>query len=182
MTPSLPILFVCTGNICRSPVAEYLLRDALRGVAPDLAVASAGVAGLTDSPMDPRSLAWLQDHGGHGADGIDGSGFTARRVNRRILKDASLVIGFEQRHVDSCLALFPGAISRTFRLSQLAAWQRSGELTTLVGLRDRIHELTPVATEHEDPVAFSSAEAYTRVLDGIADDVRAVAALVTAGR
>lgn len=169
------VLFVCTGNICRSPVAEHLLRDALQDASPAVTVSSAGTTGMAGSPMDPRSLDYLADRG------IDGTDFTARRVNRRTLKDASLVIGFEQHHVDTCLTLFPGAMSRTFRLSQLAAWQRSGELTDLADLRDRLHGLTPVGTGHGDPVGFPSVADYRRVLDGIADDVRAVVSLVVPG-
>ena len=156
------VLFICTGNICRSPVAEYLLRDAIRCASPEIPVSSAGTMGMTGNPMDPRSLRYLADRD------IDGSVFTARRLNRRILQDASLVIGFEQQHVDACLTISPGAISRTFRLSQLAAWQRSGELT-------------PVTAEHEDPVGLSSEEDFMRVLDGIFDDVRSVAALIAPG-
>lgn len=169
------VLFICTGSICRSPVAEYLLRDAIRCASPEIPVSSAGTMGMTGNPMDPRSLRYLADRD------IDGSVFTARRLNRRILQDASLVIGFEQQHVDACLTISPGAISRTFRLSQLAAWQRSGELTALDTVHDGIREFTPVTAEHEDPVGLSSEEDFMRVLDGIFDDVRSVAALIAPG-
>ena len=104
------ILFVCTGNICRSPVAEYLMRDL---VGEGLTVSSAGIAGLTGYAMDPRSVEYLRLRG------VDGNDFTARRVSRRILKEQDLIVGFEQEHVNECLALEPAAISRTFRLCQL---------------------------------------------------------------
>ncbi|MFZ2272372.1 protein tyrosine phosphatase, partial [Corynebacterium variabile] len=119
------ILFVCTGNICRSPVAEFLLRDLVR---EGHTVSSAGIAGLSGYAMDPRSVEYLRLRG------IDGNEFAARRVSRRILKEPDLIIGFEQEHVNECLALEPAAISRTFRLCQLAAWQRNGDLTSLTDL------------------------------------------------
>lgn len=170
--PSSPsVLFICTGNICRSPAAEYLLRHELQSGASGAGVSSAGVAGLSGHPMDSRSIDYLHRHS------VDGTGFTARRVNRRMLQDASLIVGFEQRHVDACLTMFPGALSRTFRLSQLAAWQRSRELRSLADLPVRLPTLPQVDTEHADPVDFTSVADYTRVLDSISADVSALATL-----
>lgn len=163
------VLFVCTGNICRSPAAEYLLRDAVTGVD----VASAGTTGMTGYPMDPRSLAFLADRG------IDGSGFTARRVNRRILQDADLVIGLEKSHVDTCLRLAPATLKRTFRLHQLAEWHRTGVLTSLTQLPHLRHSLPRVEHDHTDPVGFTSDGEYRTLLDDIAGDVDDVAALLS---
>lgn len=168
------ILFVCTGNICRSPAAEYMLREVLAH-AEDVSgttVSSAGTAGMTGYGMDPRSLDYLVVRE------IDGFGFTARRANRKILKSSDLVIGLDQSHVDACLAIDPSALSRTFRLHQLAEWHRNGDLHTLSELPSVRRSLPPVTGDHEDPIGFTSAEDYIRVLDGIAADVREVAALL----
>ncbi|MDN5684082.1 protein tyrosine phosphatase [Corynebacterium glyciniphilum] len=171
------ILIVCTGNICRSPAAEYLLRDATptEPGAPTgtVTVASAGTAGMSGYPMDPRSLNYLSRQG------IDGSGFTARRVNRRILQDADLVVGLEKTHVDHCLRLAPALLKRTFRLHQLAEWHRSGDLTSLTQLPHLRHRLPRILHDHADPVGFTAAEEYTALLDAVAEDVRALAALVS---
>ncbi|MGP5249665.1 arsenate reductase/protein-tyrosine-phosphatase family protein [Corynebacterium variabile] len=163
------ILFVCTGNICRSPVAEYLLRDL---VGEGLTVGSAGIAGLTGYAMDPRSVEYLRLRG------IDGNNFAARRISRRILKEPDLIVGFEQDHVNECLALQPAAISRTFRLCQLAAWQRNGDLSSLADLPAQRRTLPAVDCELEDPVTFQSSDDYFRVLDVIASDVAALAELL----
>lgn len=163
------ILFVCTGNICRSPVAEYLLRDL---VGAGLTVSSAGIAGLSGYAMDPRSVEYLRLRG------IDGNEFAARRVSRRILKEPDLIIGFEQEHVNECLALEPAAISRTFRLCQLAAWQRNGDLTSLADLPALRRTLPAVDCELEDPVTFQTFDDYFRVLDVISADVAALAELL----
>jgi protein-tyrosine phosphatase len=168
------VLFVCTGNICRSPVAEHLLRDLGASDPASLTVQSAGTAGMSRSPMDDRSLRYLADAG------IDGTAFRARRVNRRILADADLIVGLEKSHVDDCLRLAPAALSRTWRLHQLAEWHRTGELPSLSGLPELRRTLPPVEGDHDDPVGYSSAEAYRGVLDGIARDVRELHALITA--
>lgn len=52
------ILIVCTGNICRSPIAERLLRQILTGKKID----SAGVAALVDNPADPSAIAVALKH------------------------------------------------------------------------------------------------------------------------
>lgn len=181
------ILFVCTGNICRSPVAEHLLRDLAGGDAPGTApaarpsVSSAGTAGLSGYAMDPRSVEYLRLRG------IDGGGFTARRATRRMVSSADLVIGFEQEHVNECLRLAPSAMSRAFRLSQLAAWQRGGALGSLSDLMSPVtgpelrRSLPLVDGDLEDPVRFHSFDDYFRVLDVITADVTALSALLPVG-
>lgn len=171
------ILFVCTGNICRSPAAEYLLRDRLNAATPTasspITVASAGTSGMSGHGMDERSLGWLDAHG------IDGSDFIARRIDRRTLKSADLIIGLEKPHVDACLRLMPRAMSRTFRLHQLAEWSRRGDLSTLDRLPDIRKHLPRVAGDHEDPVRLSSSAAYDRIIDGIAVDIDHLAPLIS---
>ncbi|WP_420099008.1 protein tyrosine phosphatase [Corynebacterium sp.] len=174
------ILFVCTGNICRSPVAEYLLRDALshRGTDPvpvpvGISVGSAGTSGMTGYPMDPRSTTFLDGHR------IDGADFTARRVSRPLLQAADLVVGLEKAHVDHCLRIAPTTMKRTFRLHQLAEWHRSGALTSLTQLPHVRHSLPRVQHDHRDPVGFRSPEAYNDLLRDVAGDVAELADLLT---
>ncbi|CAM3712057.1 protein tyrosine phosphatase [Rahnella victoriana] len=52
------ILIVCTGNICRSPIAERMLRQIL----PDKKIDSAGIAALVDKPADPTAVVIAQKH------------------------------------------------------------------------------------------------------------------------
>lgn len=170
-----PVLFVCTGNICRSPVAEFLLRDALTGAVHPFSVSSAGTAGVSGHPMDSRSVSYLRSLN------IDGSEFRARRLNSALLRNASLIVGFQQQHVDACLTMFPGAMSRCFLLTQLAQWHRTGALDTLDELPRKRPTLPPVTAQHDDPVGFRSISAYEKVLDAITADVRTLAALLSPG-
>lgn len=166
------ILFVCTGNICRSPVAEYLLRGLTDNVVPECSIASAGVIGLSEHPMDPRSLEYLRQRG------INGSSFTARRINRRILQESDLIVGFESMHLAECLTVFPTAWPRAFRLSELAQWHRSGALETLEALPKVQRYLPPVRQNIPDPVQLTSYDDYSRVLDAISSEITTLAAML----
>ncbi|MGY5763667.1 low molecular weight protein-tyrosine-phosphatase [Brachybacterium sp. DNPG3] len=90
------VLTVCTGNICRSPMAELLLRRALEqeGLAEKVAVASAGTTRWeVGNPIDPRAGALLAAHG------IDSSAHVARAATREELAAADLVLALDHDHV-----------------------------------------------------------------------------------
>lgn len=90
------LLFVCTGNICRSPMAEGLAREAVRRGYParaaEVSVGSAGVAGLDGEPATAEAVAAM------GARGIDISAHRARSTSRDILGRADLVLAMEESH------------------------------------------------------------------------------------
>ena len=78
---------VCLGNICRSPMAEFMLRSAAD--AADLSgvrIESAGVAAEVDEPATPHTVTVLAELG------IDGSNHVARQLTERMLADADLVL------------------------------------------------------------------------------------------
>ena len=112
------LLFVCTGNICRSPLAERYAVHRLAGEAPDLAslvtVRSAGVRGLEGYPMDPLAEAQLDRLGG------SASGFAARRLVAGHVESADLVVTMTRTHRSAALAEAPAALRRTFTLLEAA--------------------------------------------------------------
>lgn len=95
------ILIVCVGNICRSPTAEYLLRQQLASTGA--AVESAGLGALVGKPMDPFALQLLAEHG------LDGSPHRARQLTTSMLRDADLVLGMEREHVARMMRQVPEA-------------------------------------------------------------------------
>src|SRR3954452_23993567 len=109
------VLVVCTGNVCRSPVAEGLLRAAMQtrfgGSAPT--VASAGVAGWKGSKADAHSIEALAERG------IDISSHRGRRLSHQDLADAAVVVAMSYEHRDAVVTLAPEAIDRTFTLKEL---------------------------------------------------------------
>ena len=76
------ILVLCTGNICRSPVAAAMLAARL----PDKRIESAGLGAMEGQGVEPKARALAE------ADGIDVSEHVARQVNVEILQDADLVL------------------------------------------------------------------------------------------
>jgi protein-tyrosine phosphatase len=109
------ILAVCTGNICRSPMAEGFLRGMLaaRGV-EGVRVASCGVSGLEDSQAMPEGVQAMIENG------VDISGHRARRMTPQMIREADLVLTMATEHRDTIAAQIDGAASRTFTLKEFA--------------------------------------------------------------
>ena len=103
---------MCTGNVCRSPIAEGLLRAAFaERMGPDAPeVASAGTMGWTGSRADPSSIRAAAERG------VDISGHRAREVSEDDVARADLVVAMAPEHAHA----FAGeAGSRTFTLKEL---------------------------------------------------------------
>lgn len=89
------ILVVCTGNICRSPMAEGLLRHALAGQPEplrSLKVVSAGVAARTGEPISENSVTALKKAG------IDISNLRAQALTQELLDNSLVVFGMTESH------------------------------------------------------------------------------------
>ncbi len=89
------ILVVCTGNICRSPMAEGLLRHALAGQPEplrSLKVVSAGVAARTGEPISENSVTALKKAG------IDISNLRAQALTQQLLDNSLVVFGMTESH------------------------------------------------------------------------------------
>ncbi|MBI4261107.1 MAG: low molecular weight phosphatase family protein [Actinobacteria bacterium] len=109
------ILVVCTGNICRSPLAEGFLRQLLdeRFGRPAVTVSSAGISGWEGSPAHPDSV-----RAGAERD-VDISGHVARRLVRDHLDRAHLVLAMAGEHAEGVRRLAPDAAAKTFTLKEL---------------------------------------------------------------
>jgi protein-tyrosine phosphatase len=91
------VLFVCTGNICRSPTAEGVFRELARqaGVAEKMLIDSAGTHGYHEGePPDGRSIITAKQNG------IDLSGQTARRLRLDDFTEFDLILAMAQSHYD----------------------------------------------------------------------------------
>ena len=121
-TDAFRLLFVCTGNICRSPFAEILTRHLLRGrlggrAAAAFEVASAGVAAVVGSSMHPDSRAELAPW--H-LDGAPADGFVARQLQSSMIEQSHLVLGATSRHRSAVVEQCPAALPITFGLREFA--------------------------------------------------------------
>ncbi len=108
------ILTVCTGNICRSPAAERLLRRALADSPAEqpIEVGSAGVHAVVGHPIQEQMAALLQ------ADGVNAGGFEARQLTPDLVRSADLVLAADRTHRESVLRLVPAALRRTFMMKE----------------------------------------------------------------
>lgn len=104
------VLTVCIGNICRSPIAEGLLRAQCRAAGHDVRVESAGIQALTGFPADPLAVELLRERG------IDISGHVARQLTFEILREFDLVLVMESYHQQRIEQLAPLARGRVFTL------------------------------------------------------------------
>ena len=105
------MLFVCTGNVCRSPVAERYLRFRL-GPEGTVQASSAGLRAYPGQPMDAFSAQALRALGG------DDRGHAARRLDTGMVLAADLILGATVEHRDAVLRLVPAALHRTFAVKE----------------------------------------------------------------
>jgi protein-tyrosine phosphatase len=109
------ILTVCTGNICRSPVAERLLQAGLDQAVPGgFVVASAGTRALVGEPIQPASVDIVRTFGGNP------EGFAARQLTSRILRGVDLVLTMTSGHRGEVLQLDASLLKRTFTIREFA--------------------------------------------------------------
>jgi protein-tyrosine phosphatase len=107
------VLFVCTGNLCRSPSAALLLRRQLSEAGrDDVTVHSAGTVGADVGP--PRLL--VQESR---AFGIDLGAHTPRTVDPGMIEAADVVVGLTREHVRQTVLAVPPSFPRTFTLREI---------------------------------------------------------------
>ena len=93
------IMFVCHGNICRSPMAECMLRAMTAG--KNVHVLSAGVWAVSGAPASQGALRAMQRRG------LSLEVHRSRAVTGALLERVDLVIGMSQSHIDQLRAIYP---------------------------------------------------------------------------
>lgn len=102
MTNPYRIITVCTGNICRSPMAEFMLARAADDAGLDVVVDSAGTSAWeVGNPMDPRAMEVLARHG------IIPSHHEARTFNVQWFAERDLILALDVDHFEALQALAP---------------------------------------------------------------------------
>lgn len=110
------ILFVCTGNTCRSPMAEAIARSLLDSTGEpgdsgaDVTVMSAGTSAGSGAPASAENAAALRSIG------VEAGEHRSRPLTRQLVAEADFIFTMAGWHRDGVLALDPGAASRTWVL------------------------------------------------------------------
>ncbi|MGB9791372.1 MAG: low molecular weight protein arginine phosphatase [Thermacetogeniaceae bacterium] len=131
------ILFVCTGNTCRSPMAEHIARRLLeeKGLRGEIEVASAGLAALPGAPASAEARDVLRGMG------IDLSGHQAVQLSRKQVEDADLIFTMTASQKRQLLELYPEARGKVFVLKEYGAKGRDSlQDSRLVDLLRRVEE------------------------------------------
>lgn len=184
LDPRIDVLTVCSGNTCRSPMAEVLLAHHLtrRGVANR--VHSAGTLGWGGGATD-KSVQVMADHG------LDLAGHGSRRLDAGLVVGADLVLGMTRDHVGGALLHDPTAIDRAFVIGELVRLgEKVGPLRPGQKLRDwtdAVAALRPAgrppgrgSDEVADPVG-EPLEVYARTAARLDELTAAIAELLAPG-
>jgi protein-tyrosine phosphatase len=193
---SFRVLAVCSGNICRSPMAERLLLAGLADV-PGVAVSSAGTIAREGLPMEPEAANLTREFGG------DPAGHRSRYLTAKVAGSADLVLGMAREHRSRSVSLAPSVVRRAFTIRELARLSSplsDDELVDLAAstnpasLRDRLGSVLralgtrrgltpPVSAEHDDvvdPYGLSDAvwrRSADELVPAVAETVRVIRAV-----
>jgi len=158
------VLLVCTGNICRSALAERLgrayLDEALAEDAAQVRIVSAGTRAVVGSEMHSDSALVLRGLGGEPGD------FRARQFDGSMAADADVVLTMTREHRARVLEGAPRALARTFTLREAAdlLGRLDGEAVEGSALDDRARNLVSL-------MAAARSKRQTRAEDDVCDPI-----------
>ena len=159
------VLTVCTGNICRSPAAERLIRRDWAAGEPTIQVVSGGTSAMVGEPIQISMAHLLEQSGAYSGE------FCAQTVTAELVNNADLVLGMTRRHRAAAVALAPAATSHTFTLREFTRLvvDGVGDFAPSPDRADSLRRLVEVATSRRapitDPELDDIADPYGRDLD-----------------
>lgn len=121
------LLFVCSGNTCRSPLAEGIAKKIFpEELLTKVAISSAGSSAVDGHPASPLAV----EVAGKGS--IDLSGHRARLLDRSLVKDADLIITMGAKHRETVGVIDPAALRYTYLLTDFCD-DESGDIPDPIG-------------------------------------------------
>lgn len=114
MTMPGSVVFICTGNICRSPIGERVLTGMAERAGLSVASSSAGVGAMNGHAMHPYAIEVLDENG------YDTTSFESRYLRPPILQAADLVLCLTRDHRAAAQQLLPVRWKRMFTVTEFA--------------------------------------------------------------
>jgi len=138
------MLFICTGNTCRSPMAQGLVAKALADE-DDWEVRSAGVAASVGSSESRHTSEVLLERG------ASLQGFRSRQVSAGMMKQASVVFCMTQGHRDQLLEEFPDCADKCYLVGDFSAKHPGSNVPDPFGMGRKSYEQVAIAIEEALP-------------------------------
>jgi protein-tyrosine phosphatase len=172
------IVIVCTANLCRSPMAEHLLRDRLKARRVDWTISSVGTHARPGTSLDPNARAVLRRRGAPAA-----RNWASRLMTAKVLQSADLVLTVTHAHLSWVMSIAPATSRRAFVLGQFATLLDNADgaastpqdlIELATAARALIQPYDPAADDLADPIGGDE-----RVFEQCADRIEVMLASVT---
>ena len=126
------ITFVCTGNTCRSVLAEGFMK-AKSAVNEDFNISSCGTGASLVFKVPPVVLKLLEK------EGVDLSKHISTQITKDIVKNSDYIFVMEKTHLNYIVKQFPDANGKTYLLKEFAGLNGGGEIPDPIGLPDGVY-------------------------------------------
>jgi protein-tyrosine-phosphatase len=120
------LIFVCTGNTCRSPMAEGLMK-ALLGPDCGWEISSAGICAGNGFPASPNAVAAMREKG------VNISAHRSTHLSPELIEEADLLVTMTRGHRDAILSIAPESAGKVFLLKSFGIAQCAADIYDPVG-------------------------------------------------
>lgn len=153
------LLFVCTGNICRSPMAEGLLRHQLGAESPWV-VRSAGTFAVEGVPASAHAIRVLAGRG------IDLRRHRSRQLTLGLVREADIVVAMAQQHCDQIRAEMPDARRKLFLMGAFLPDVASRDIDDPIGGNRSVYQIAAETIADAIPGLVAFLHAWQPPADG----------------
>ena len=167
------ILFICTGNVCRSPMAAGLLKHMLRG-RNDVQAVSAGLGALDGSTATGAAIEVMTELG------VDISSHISQSLNSDLVRQADFIFTMTRQQQDTIQALYPAAAEKTFLVREFedSSPAENNDISDPIGqsievyrrTRDQIRDALPSLIVFIDQTSAAARKAAREIVHPSAAD------------